>query len=262
MLLSLTRRKTLLFAGCLALLALSISATTTPNAAAEFTGREILSVSRIAHGGADYAGMQNVTVRASGFVNAAAFGGLAANPLGAMAEIKLNITDYQDKQMRRRLDVAPTAAIGPGPTYLVFTGSQGGGMMFGTEFRVRETAVSRHWAMMGFDTLNRAIEGQLVSARQSDEGNDYVVEVKFNADDTVRYWINKQSFLIDKIATRYQSQVLIEEQRSDYRRADCMMLPFHINTRLQGQPFADLDIASYDLRSRVPASRFTINARP
>ncbi|HEY5075192.1 MAG TPA: hypothetical protein VII34_10905 [Pyrinomonadaceae bacterium] len=258
-----TGRRTLLLAFCcLAALALIITTTTVPNAAADFTGREILSVARIAHGGADYAGLQNVTVQASGFVNAAAFGGLAANPLGAMAEIKLRITDYQDKQMRRRLDVAPTAALGPGPTYLVFTGAQGGGMMFGNEFRVRETAVSRHWAMMGFDTLNRAIEGQLVSVRQGDDGGDYVVEVKFNSDDTVRYWINKQSFLIDKITTRYRSQVLIEEQRSEYRRADCMMLPFHIMTRLQGQPFADLAIDSYDLKSNVPASRFTISATP
>jgi hypothetical protein len=263
MLRKLTERRTLLFTSCcLAILALGITVTTIPNAAADFSGREILSVTRIAHGGADYAGLQNVTVQASGFVNAAAFGGLAANPLGAMAEVKLRITDYQDKQMRRRLDVAPTAALGPGPTYLVFTGAQGGGMMFGNEFRVRETAVSRHWAMMGFDTLNRAIEGQLVSARQADEGYDYVVEVKFNSDDTVRYWINKQSFLIDKITTRYRSQVLIEEQRSDYRRADCMMLPFHIITRLQGQPFADLEIASYDLKSIVPATRFTITATP
>jgi hypothetical protein len=263
MLRRLTGRRALLFASCcLAVLALTITTTTIPNAAADFTGREILSVTRIAHGGADYAGLQNVTVQASGFVNAAAFGGLAANPLGAMAEIKLRITDYQDKQMRRRLDVAPVAALGPGPTYLVFTGSQGGGMMFGNEFRVREAAVSRHWAMMGFDTLNRAIEGQLVTVRQGDEGNDYVVEVKFNPEDTVRYWINKQSFLIDKITTRYNSRVLIEEQRSDYRRADCMMLPFHIMTRLQGQPFADLNIDSYDLKSNVPASRFTISATP
>lgn len=245
----------------LAFIAVAIILTTVPNAAADFSGREILSVSRIAHGGADYAGLQNVTVQANGFVNAAAFGGLAANPLGGMAEVKLRITDYQDKMMRRRLDVAPTAAL-PGQTFLVFTGSQGGGMMFGNEFRVRETAASRHWAMMGFDTLNRAIEGQLVTARQADEGNDYVVEVKFNADDTVRYWINKQSFLIDKIVTRYRSQVLIEEQRSEYRRADCMMLPFHIMTRLQGQPLADLSIDSYDLKSNVPASRFTISATP
>ena len=263
MLRRLTGRRALLFASCcLGILALGITTSTVPNHAADFTGREILSVTRIAHGGPDYAGLQNVTVQASGFVNAAAFGGLAANPLGAMAEVKLRITDYQDKQMRRRLDVAPTAALGPGPTYLVFTGSQGGGMMFGNEFRVRETAVSRHWAMMGFDTLNRAIEGQLVTVRQADEGNDYVVEVKFNADDTVRYWINKQTFFIDKITTRYRSQVLIEEQRSDYRRADCMMLPFHVITRLQGQPFADLDITSYDVKSVVPASRFTITATP
>jgi hypothetical protein len=256
-------RKLSLFAFCcLAALALIITASTVPNAAAEFTGREILAVTRIAHGGADYATLQNVTVQASGFVNAAAFGGLAANPLGAMAEVKLRITDYQDKMMRRRLDVAPTAALGPGPTYLVFTGSQGGGMMFGNEFRVRETAVSRHWAMMGFDTLNRAIEGSLVAVRQGDDGNDYVVEVKFNPQDTVRYWINKQTFLIDKITTRFNSQPLIEETRSEYRRADCMMLPFHVTTRLQGQPFADLEILSYDLKSMVPASRFTITATP
>jgi hypothetical protein len=239
---------------------LTLTATTIPNSAADFSGREILSVARMAHGGADYAGMQNVTVQANGFVNAAAFGGMAANPLGAMAEIKLKITDYQDKQMRRRLDVAPTAAL-PGRTYLVFTGAQGGGMIFGNEFRVSETAASRHWAMMGFDTLNRAIEGQLVTARQKDEGNDYVVEVKFSPQDTVRYWINRQTFLIDKIVTRYNSNVIIEEERSDYRRADCMMLPFHIITRLQGQRFADLAIDSYDLKSRVPAATFTITAQ-
>ena len=255
-------RKSVLFILCLAALALITTASTISNSAADFSGREILSVTRIAHGGPDYAGLQHVTVQASGFVNAAAFGGMAANPLGAMAEVKLKITDYQDKQMRRRLDVAPIAAMGPGPTFLVFTGATGGGMMFGNEFRVRETAASRHWAMMGFDTLNRAIEGQLVAARQADEGNDYVVEVKFNAEDTVRYWISKQTFLIDRIVTRYNSKVLIEEQRSDYRRADCMMLPFHIVTRLQGQPMADLDITSYDVKSNVPASRFTITALP
>jgi hypothetical protein len=260
MLRSLARRQILLFACCLSALALTITATTIPNAAADFTGREILSVTRIAHGGADYASVQNVTVQANGFVNAAAFGGIGANPLGAMAEIRLQITDYQDKQMRRRLDVTPTASL-PGRTYLVFTGTQGGGMVFGNEFRVSETAASRHWAMMGFDTLNRAIEGQLVTARQKDEGNDYVVEVKFNPQDTVRYWINQQTFLIDKIVTRYNSNVIIEEERSDYRRADCMMLPFHVVTRLQGQRFADLSIETYDLKSRVPAATFTISAR-
>ena len=255
-------RKALLLAFCcLSAIALAITATPTPNAAADFTGREILSVSRIAHGGADYASLQYVTVQASGFVNAAAFTGIGANPLGGMAEVKLRITDYQDREMRRRLDVAPTATL-PGRTYLVFTGSQGGGMVFGNEFRVSEMAASRHWGMMGFDTLNRAIQGSLVTVRQRDEGNDYVVEVKFNPQDTVRYWINMQTFLIDKISTRYNSQVLIEEERSDYRRADCMMLPFHIVTRLNGQRFADLAIESYDLKSRVPAATFTMSVTP
>ena len=257
MLRRLNRRKAVLSFCCLSVVVLALTATSTPNTAAEFSGREILTVSRIAHGGADYSSLQYVTVRADGFVNAAAFGGIGANPFGAMAEVRLRITDYQDKQMRRRLDVVPTAAL-PGRTYLVFTGAEGGGMVFGNEFRVSETAVSRHWAMMGFDTLNRAIEGQLISARQRDEGNDYVVEVKFNPQDTVRYWINQQTFLIDKIATRYNSRVIIEEDRSDYRRADCMMLPFHIVTHLQGQRFADLAIEGYDLRSNVPSSTFVI----
>jgi hypothetical protein len=251
----------MLAAGIFGVVALAMTAAPTRNSAADFTGKEILSVARIAHGGADYATLQYVTVKASGFVNAVAFGAAGANPLGGMAEVKLGITDYQDKMSRRRLEVAPSATL-PGRTYLVFTGTTGGGMIFGNEFRVREAAASRHWGMMGFDTLNRAIEGQLVTARQSDEGNDYVVEVKFNSDDTVRYWINKSTFLIDKITTRYKSQVLIEEERSNYRRADCMMLPFHIVTRLQGQPLADLDITSYDLKSAVPAVTFTMTAIP
>jgi len=242
---------------CSAIVALAIAGSTISGSADDLTGREILTVSRIAHGGADYSTLQYVTVNANGFVNAAAFGAIGANPLGAAAEIRLRITDYQDKQMRRRLDIAPTATL-PGPTYLVFTGSTGGGMIFGNEFRVSEGAASRHWGMMGFDTLNRAIDGQLVTARQRDEGNDYVVEVKFNPQDTVRYWINRGTFLIDKIVTRYNSNVLIEEERSDYRRAECMMLPFHIVTRLQGQRFADLAIDTYDLKTNVPAATFTI----
>ena len=255
------RRALMLAAAILGVIALAITTAPTRNSAADFTGKEILSVARIAHGGADYASLQYVTVKATGFVNAVAFGAAGANPLGGMAEVKLGITDYQDKMSRRRLEVSPSATL-PGRTYLVFTGTTGGGMIFGNEFRVREAAASRHWSMMGFDTLNRAIEGSLVTARQGDEGNDYVVEVKFNSDDTVRYWINKSTFLIDKITTRYKSQVLIEEERSNYRRADCMMLPFHIVTRLQGQPLADLDITSYDLKSAVPAVTFTMTAIP
>jgi hypothetical protein len=40
------------------------------------------------------------------------------------------------------------------------------------------------------------------------------------------------------------------------------MLPFHIVTRLQGQPLADLDITAYDLKSAVPAVTFTMTAIP
>ncbi|MCA1849676.1 MAG: hypothetical protein LC672_01155, partial [Acidobacteria bacterium] len=149
-----------------------------------------------------------------------------------------------------------------GPTFLVYTGTQGGGMLLGNEIRVSEVTASRHWGMMGFNTLNRAIEGQLVTARQRDEGNDYVVEVKFTSDDTVRYWINKNSFLIDKIVTRSRSQVMIEEERSDYRKVSCMTLPFRIVTRLRGQRLADLTISNYDLQTVVPAARFTMTATP
>ncbi|HKE56937.1 MAG TPA: hypothetical protein VKB46_09555, partial [Pyrinomonadaceae bacterium] len=63
-------RKVLFFAlGCATVVALALTGSTITNSAADFTGREILSVTRIAHGGADYAGLQNVTVQAGGFVN-------------------------------------------------------------------------------------------------------------------------------------------------------------------------------------------------
>src|SRR5262245_18104624 len=150
---SFRRRALLLGICCLALITAATFTRVKATSAAELTGKQILSVARIAHGGADYANLQYVTVKASGFVNAVAFGAAGANPLGGMAELKLGITDYQDKQMRRRLEVAPTATL-PGRTYLVFTGATGGGMIFGNEFRVREAAASRHWGMMGFDTLN------------------------------------------------------------------------------------------------------------
>lgn len=258
------RKKSLLLVTLclLVVVALTINTTTVPGRADDLTGRELLSVTRVAHGGADYSGLQNVTVKASGFVNIAGFAGMPANPLAGAVEIKLNLTDTQNKQGLRRLDIAPAGAMITGPTYLVYTGTEGGGMFSGNPFRVSEVAASRHWAMMGFDTLNRAIEGQLVTARQRDEGNDYVVEVKFNAADTVRYWINKETFLIDRVATRYNSKVMIEEDRSDYRRAGCMMLPFHVITRLQGQRLADLTIDSYDLKTVVPAARFTLTATP
>ena len=76
-----TKKRVLFFACCCAaLIGLAMTQTTIPNSAAEFSGREVLSVARIAHGGADYANLQNVTVTASGFVNAVAFGAVGANP--------------------------------------------------------------------------------------------------------------------------------------------------------------------------------------
>jgi hypothetical protein len=258
-----TGRKLLLFALCLAAAAALLApATTVRGRADSFEGRDLLSVARVASGGAEFAGLQYVTAKASGFVNVASFAGVGANPLGGAVEVKLNLTDYQDKQMRRRLEVAPAGALITGPTYLVYTGTEGGGMFSGNPFRVTEAAASRHWAMMGFDTLNRAIEGQLASARQGDEGNAYVVEVRFTNSDTVRYWINKQTFLVDRVVTRYNSKVMIEEERSDYRKVSCMMLPFHVVTRLRGQRLADLNVESFDLKTEVPAARFTMTATP
>jgi hypothetical protein len=262
----LKRRTILLTACCLAMAVLVIPAATGPSKADDLSGRELLSVTRVAHGGGEYAGLQYVTARAEGFVNAAAFASSGATALSGVVEVKVGITDYQDRTMRRRLDITPQGALAQmgagGATFLVYTGSQGGGMLLGSEIRVSEITASRHWGMMGFGTLNRAIEGQLMTARQRDEGNDYVVEVKFTNDDTVRYWINKNTFLIDKIVTRYRSQVMIEEERSDYRKVSCMTLPFRVVTKLRGQRLADLAISNYDLQTVVPEARFSMTAQP
>jgi hypothetical protein len=253
-----------LAACCAAFASLAIPAATRPASADDLTGRELLSVTRVAHGGSEYRGLQFVTAKAAGFVNVAPIAGVGLGTGGAMAavEVKLNLTDYQDKDSRRRLDVTPTGGPAPGPTFLVYTGSTGGGMYMGNEFRVSEAAASRHWGLMGFGTLNRAVDGQLQTARQKDEGNNYVVEVKFNPQDTVRYWIDKNTFLINKVVTRYNSQVLVEEERGDYRKVSCMMLPFRIVTKLSGQRLADLTVDSYDLQTEVPSARFTMAVVP
>jgi len=265
MLRRLVNTKTILLATCLVAVALlAIPVSTRTSKADDLTGRELLAVTRVAHGGSEYGGLQYVTANAEGFVNAAAFASVGATALTGTVEVKVGITDYQDRELRRRLDVRPLAtglSLG-GPTFIVYTGTVGGGMLLGNEIRVSEIAASRQWAMMGFNTINLAIERQLATARQHDEGNDYVVEVKFSPDDTVRYWINKQSFLIYKVTSRYRSTTMIEEDRSDYRKVSCMTLPFHIVTRLRGQRLADLNIASYDLQTVVPAARFTLTATP
>lgn len=224
-------------------------------------GRELLSVTRVAQGGADYSGLQFITAKSTGFVNVAPLVGVGLGTGGAVAavEVKLNLTDFQDKDLRRRLDVTPTATgMVAGPTYLVWTGSVGGGMYLGNEFRVSEAAASRHWGLMGFSTLNRAIQGQLKTDRLDDQGNNYVIEVKFNNEDSLRYWIDKDTFLITRVVSYYNRKILVEEDRSDYRKANCMMLPFRIVTKVRGQRLADLTIDSYDLKTEVPSARFTM----
>jgi hypothetical protein len=239
---------------------LTLPIATQRSSAEDLSGRELLSVTRVASGAGEYAGLQNVTTKSSGFVNMASFAATGAAAIAGAVEVKLNITDYQDRDLRRRLEIASRAAAMPGPSYLVYTGTEGGGMFAGNEFRVSEVAASRQWAMMGFNTLNKAIEGQLPAARQKDEGGNYVVEVKFTPSDTVRYWIDKNSFLVNKVVTRYNSRNLVEEDRGDYRKVGCLMLPFHIVTRLNGQRLADLTVESYDIESTVPAARFSITA--
>lgn len=265
MLRRLINKKIIFFAASVALLAaLLIPATTRTSSADDLTGRELLSVTRVAHGGAEYKGLQFVTARSTGFVNVAPIAGAGLGTGGAMAavEVKLNLTDYQDNNSRRRLDVSPTGGAMMGPTFLVYTGNEGGGMYMGNQFRVSEAAASRHWGLMGFGTLNRAVDGMLTTARQRDEGNNYVVEVRFNPQDTIRYWIDKNTFLINKVTTRYNSTMLVEEQRSDYRKVSCMMLPFRVVTKLGGQRLADLSIDSYDLQTDVPSARFTLAVTP
>lgn len=257
------KTKVLALAACLlAVAGMALPVTTTPASAQDLSGRELLSITRVAQGGSEYAGLQYVTARSQGFVNATAFAAVGASALAGAVEVKVNITDYQDRDLRRRLDISPTGGMIMGPTFLVYTGTIGGGMIAGNEVRVSEVAASRQWAMMGFATLNRAIEGSLQTARLRDEGGNYVVEVKYSPQDTVRYYINKSSFLISKVITRYNSTVMIEEDRSDYRRVSCMMLPFRVITKLRGQRLADLTIDNYDLQTVVPAARFTMTASP
>jgi hypothetical protein len=233
---------------------------------ADLSGQELLRVTRVAQGGSQYAGLQYVTAKSQGFVNIAPFGaaGLGTTALAAV-EVQFTLADYQTRNSRRRLEVAP---MGPlmGQTYLVYDGTYGGGMFQGNRFRVSETAMSRQWAMMGFDTLNQAADGQLLVNRQDDQSENgsryYVVDVKFNSTDTVQYWINQSNFLIYKVLTKYNGKPMVEEMRSDYKKVSCMMFPFRVVTKLQGQPLADLTISQYDIESVLPTAYFTVTANP
>lgn len=255
----LINKKIAFLAACFAAVAaLALPVSTSTGKAEDLSGRELLSVTRVAQGGSEYAALQYVTAYSAGFVNVAAVASTGATTVGGMIEVKLNVTDYQDRDLRRRLDIAPAGGLIAGPTFLVYTGTSGGGMLSGNPFRVSEISASRQWAMMGFGTLNRAVEGSLVAARQRDQGFHYVVEVIFNPTDTVRFFINKNTFLIDKVQTRYNSRVLVEEDRSDYRRVSCMMFPFRVVTKLSGQRLADLTIDRYDMQTAVPNTIFIL----
>lgn len=246
---------------CILAIGIISSATYSAQAQQDFNGRDLLAVARVALGGEEYSGLQFLTAKSKGFVNVAPIvgAGLGTGGAASTVEVKFSMTDYQDKDSRRRLDVTPT---GPtiGETYLVYTGSAGGGMYMGNEFRVSEAAASRHWGLMGFGTLNKSVDGQLKTDRLKDSDNNYVVEVKFNSTDSLRYYVDKRTFLISRVVTYYNGKVLVEEDRSDYRRANCMMLPFHIVTKLGGQRVSDLTIESYDLKTVVPEARFAVSS--
>jgi hypothetical protein len=262
------RKLVILLTAFAAVAALALPVTTRTSRADDLSGIELMQVTRVAQGAAEYEGLQYLTARSQGFVNVAPFAAVGLGTGGAavtgQVEVRVNITDYQDREIRRRLDVSPAGAALGGPTFLVYTGTEGGGMVLGNPFRVSEIAASRQWAMMGFGTLNRAADGTLRALRQRDETYNgqphYVVEVVFNPTDTVRFWINKRTFLTSKVQTRYNSRVLVEEDRSDYRKVSCLMLPFRVVTRLSNQRMADLTIDSYDIQTVVPSARFTMTA--
>jgi hypothetical protein len=253
-------KKSLLAMCCVLAIGIISFAAQTASAQQDLNGRELLAVTRVAHGASEYSGLQYITTKSTGFVNVAPVvgAGLGTGGAAATVEVKFNMTDYQDKDARRRLDVTPTGPV-IGQTFLVYTGNAGGGMYMGNEFRVSDATASRHWGMMGFGTLNRAVDGQLKTDRLKDQGDSYVVEVKFNSSDNLRYYIDKRTFLINRVVTYYNGKVMVEEERSDYRRAKCLMLPFRVVTRLAGQRVSDLTIDSYDLESVVPEARFTVS---
>lgn len=267
---SLFNKRVLAFAFCGAIaVVIALFGTTSSSFAQDLAGNELLSVARVAHGGAEYAGLRYLTAYSEGNVSFAAFG---VAPLGGVISeltVRVNVTDYQDYNLRRRLEVSPAGLLGVvqgTPTFLVYTGTEGGGMFLGSPFRVSEVTASRQWALMGFGTLNLAADRSLPAYRLRDEMlggvNHYVVDVTLNPNDTVRYWINKRTFLISKVATRNNNNLLIEEDRSDYRKVGCLMLPFRIVTRLRGQQIADTTISRYDIQTEVPSGRFTMTATP
>ena len=225
----------------------------------DFDGQEMLAVARVALGGEEYAGLQFITATSTGFVNVAPImgAGLGTGGAASTVEVKFAMTDFQDKNSRRRLNVKPT---GPsiGETFLIYSGNSGGGMYMGNEFRVSDATGARHWGLMGFSTLNLAIERQVKSDRLKDQGSNYVVKVRFNDSDELHYYLDKKTFLISKVISYYNGKLMVEEERSDYRRASCLMLPYRVITRLGGQRVSDLTIENYDIKTEVPEGTFNI----
>jgi hypothetical protein len=237
---------------------------TIPAYSEDLRGIELLRIARVAHGGEAYRELKQISSKSSGYLNIAPFTGVNLGAMGNTAgavELKVTLSDYQNSEMKRRLEVEPMANM-PGKTFLSYTGAEGGGMFMNNPFRMSDTALPRQWAWMGFSTLNRAVEGQYQVARQRDEregdSSFYVVEVKFSPSDTVRFWINQKDFLISRVVTRYNSRILIEETRSDYRRVGCLLLPHKVVTRQNGMRLADLTIEKYDLESSAPSNTFSL----
>lgn len=258
----------ILLACCAAVAALALPATTRTSKANDLSGIELMQVARVAQGAAEYDGLQYLTARSRGYVNVGPFaggvmagGGGAGGMLAGQVEVQVSVTDYQDHDLRRRLEVSTTGPM-MGPTFIVYNNNEGGGMFMGNAFRITNIWVARHWARMGFETMNLAADGNLPAVRNRDEMYNgqphYVVDVRFPMNDAIRFWINKRTFLTSRVVTRWNNAVNVEEDRSDYRKVSCLMLPFRIVTKLSGQRMADLTVDSYDISTIVPAARFTM----
>ena len=265
----LLNRKLFILVACMAAVAaLSLPVATRTSKADDLSGIELMQVARVAQGAAEYDGLQYLTARSHGFVNVGPFaggvmagGGGAGGMLAGQVEVQVNVADYQDHDLRRRLDVTTTGPM-MGATYIVYTGNEGGGQFLGNIFRINNIWVARQWSLMGFETMNRAADGNLPALRQRDDMYNgqphYVVDVRFPMNDSVRFWINKRTFLTSRLVTRWNGVIQVEEDRSDYRKVSCLMLPFRIVTKLSGQRMADLTVDSYDISTVVPAARFTM----
>src|ERR671914_2372716 len=90
----LTRKLIIFLACCAVVSALALPAATRTTKADDLSGIELMQVTRVAQGGAEYSGLQYLTARSQGFVNIAPFaavglgGGIAAT---GQVEVRVNI---------------------------------------------------------------------------------------------------------------------------------------------------------------------------